>query len=160
MQFLNFAALSIALIMLPTSVNWTAPAIAAESQSAATATPEASTVEVHFTGIQLPTGTVMLALFDSEAAYSGDGAPVHTSFAPVQDGTATLTITGLASGQYAIKAFHDVDGDGKMGANPFGMPTEPFAFSNNAQGKMGPAVWADAKFDVAPGTTVQTITIQ
>ena len=40
-----------------------------------------------------------------------------------------------------------------------GMPVEPFAFSNNAVGNMGPAKWEAAAFEIA-GPTVQTITFR
>ena len=73
--------------------------------------------------------------------------------------TATTTFE-LPAGAYGIKLFHDVDGDGKMGTNPFGMPTEPFAFSNNAPAQFGPAKWDAAKFDVAAPAATQTISLQ
>ena len=57
-----------------------------------------------------------------------------------------------------MKAFHDVDDDGAMATNPFGMPIEPYAFSNNAVGNMGPAGWDRAHFSVS-GDTVQTINL-
>jgi uncharacterized protein (DUF2141 family) len=60
---------------------------------------------------------------------------------------------GLAPGRYAIKSFHDIDGDNRMSTNPMGMPIEPFAFSNNARGNMGPPNWADSAFDIAATTT-------
>ena len=47
-----------------------------------------------------------------------------------------------------------------MGANPFGMPIEPFAFSNNAPAQFGPAKWDAAKFDVAAPAATQTISLQ
>ena len=50
-------------------------------------------------------------------------------------------------------------GDGQMNRNPFGMPTEPYAFSNNAVGNMGPADWDRARFAVS-GPTAQTITLR
>lgn len=96
-----------------------------------------------------PTGAVMVALFDSEAAYDGDGRPVRVAQVTVDGGTATAAFEGLPVGDYAMKAFHDVDGDGEMDTNPFGMPTEPFAFSNNAVGNMGPAGWDRAAFAVS-----------
>jgi uncharacterized protein (DUF2141 family) len=71
----------------------------------------------------------------------------------------TATFNGLAPGQYAIRAFHDVDGDGKMGANPFGIPTEPYAFSNNAAGVMGPPKWSAAAFEVKAGANTHAIKI-
>ena len=68
-------------------------------------------------------------------------------------------MTGLKPGRYAVRAFHDVDGDGKLSVNPFGAPTEPVAFSNNARPMMGPAAWTDAAFEVGPGGAVHLITI-
>lgn len=59
-----------------------------------------------------------------------------------------------------MKAFHDLNGNGKMDMNPFGMPTEPFALSRDAGGKHGPAVWADAVFDVGTGANAQRIVIR
>lgn len=56
--------------------------------------------------------------------------------------------------------FHDIDGDGKMGMNPFGMPIEPFAFSNNAPAQFGPAKWDAAKFEVSATGATQTIKLQ
>ena len=37
-----------------------------------------------------------------------------------------------------MATFHDADGDGKLGQNIVGMPTEGFGFSNGATGFMGP----------------------
>ena len=82
--------------------------------------------------------------------YGGRGGQATASFAlPVAGDSVSTTITGLQPGRYAIRVFHDVDGDGTMSANPFGIPTEPFAFSNNARGAFGPAAWSDAAFEVA-----------
>ncbi|QQQ17957.1 DUF2141 domain-containing protein [Brevundimonas vitis] len=103
-------------------------------------------------------GAVMVALFDSEAGYEGS-RPVGAQTVSVSGRITRVTFEGLAPGDYAMKAFHDVDGDGEMDSNPFGMPTEPYAFSNNAVGNMGPARWDRARFEVA-GPTVQTISIR
>ena len=84
----------------------------------------------------------MVAVYD-QAGYDAD-KQVAAHAIPVTGDTATATFD-LPAGQYGIKMFHDVDGDGKMGMNPFGMPTEPFAFSNNAPAQFGPAKW-----DAAP----------
>jgi uncharacterized protein (DUF2141 family) len=58
-----------------------------------------------------------------------------------------------------VKAFHDVNDDGKMNLNPFGVPIEPVAFSNNAPANMGPAGWERAKITVS-GNAAQTIQIR
>lgn len=106
-----------------------------------------------------PTGAVMVALYDSEAAYSGGGRPVGQMRLDVPAGQRTATFERLPKGDYAARAFHDVDGNGEMNANPFGMPTEPYAFSNNAVGNMGPASWERARFTVS-GAVAQTISIR
>lgn len=104
-------------------------------------------------------GTVMVALFDSAAAFNGgSGQPVASAAIPAS-GRVVATFENLPAGDYAMKAFHDVNGDGQMNTNPFGMPTEPFAFSNNAVGNMGPARWDRARFTVS-GETAQTISIR
>lgn len=103
------------------------------------------------------TGAVMVALYDSEAAYEG-GQPVRALSLPA-DAPVVAVFEGLPAGDYAVKAFHDVDGDGRMNVSPFGMPTEPYAFSNNAVGNMGPAGWDRAHFTVS-GATAQTIRIR
>jgi len=104
------------------------------------------------------TGAVMVALYDSEAAYSG-GRPVRVAKVDVAAGDRAAIFDGLPPGDYGMKAFHDVDGDGTMDVNPFGMPIEPYAFSNNAVGNMGPAGWDRAKFTVS-GDAAQTIRIR
>ena len=102
-------------------------------------------------------GRVMIAVYSSEAAYNGEGAPVrYMAAAPGQP----VRIEGLAPGRYAVKSFHDLNGNGKMDSNPFGMPTEPFAFSNNARGNMGPAPWSAAAFDVDAAGATQTLVLK
>ena len=103
-------------------------------------------------------GTVMVALFDSAQAYAAR-QPISAQMVPVSGSVTRVTFEGLAPGDYAMTSFHDLDGDGQMDTNPFGMPTEPYAFSNNAVGNMGPASWDRARFDLA-GPTVQSIRIR
>lgn len=111
------------------------------------------TIEI---GNLAPQGAVLLQLFDSEAGYdSGEG--VGARRVVVDSDSATVSFEGLAPGQYAFRLFHDLDSDGEMDTNPFGIPTEPFAFSNNARGRFGPASWADAAFTVSAGENVQRV---
>jgi uncharacterized protein (DUF2141 family) len=123
------------------------------------AAPAAASLTLVFEGIKTPEGSVLAALFDSEAAYGGKGPPVRGVAVKVEGGRASAIVGGLKPGRYALRAFHDLDGDGKMSTNPFGMPTEPFAFSNNAPAMMGPASWSAAAFEVPAEGAVHTITI-
>lgn len=117
--------------------------------------PDSSVVVTFETGAR--TGSVMVALYNSEASY-GAGPAVAQAVVPAS-GEVVARFENLPAGDYAVKAFHDVDGDGQMDANPFGIPIEPYAFSNNAVGNMGPARWAAARFPVS-GQTAQTISLR
>jgi uncharacterized protein (DUF2141 family) len=129
------------------------------AQSAATQPANAS-LSIAFTGLASSQGAIMVALFDSAAAYGGQGAPVRASMAAANGSSVRISFDGLAPGRYAVKAFHDLNGDGKLNANPFGTPTEPYAFSNGAQARMGPPGWDAAAFTVGAGANSQSIVIQ
>ena len=68
-------------------------------------------------------------------------------------------LADLPAGEYAAKTFHDVNANGTMDKNPFGMPIEPYAFTNNAVGNMGPASWERAHVTVS-GAVAQTISLR
>lgn len=119
---------------------------------------EASVVEITF-DVGAEEGVIMAALFDSEEAWDGGGAAVRGVRIDVAGGERVARFEGLPPGDYALRAFHDVNSDGEMNANPFGMPTEPYGFSNNAVGNMGPASWERAHFAVS-GEARQTITLR
>jgi uncharacterized protein (DUF2141 family) len=126
----------------------------------AAAPASSANLAVRFEGIEKATGQIMLSVFDSAAAHDQGGTPIRAAAVPVEGNKATARFTGLAPGEYAIKAFHDVDGDGDMDTNPFGLPIEPFAFSNNAKAEGGPARWEAARFTVAAGENAVTIAIK
>lgn len=105
-----------------------------------------------------PQGKIMAALFNSEANY-GQGEPVRYALVDPQEASKSVVFDGLEDGDYAVRVFHDLNGDGKMNVNPFGMPIEPYAFSNNAVGMMGPATWEQSKFRVS-GATRQSIELK
>ena len=143
---IRIVVIAAALAAAPLSI--AVPAVAQSADSRLTFTFE--------TGAE--TGAVMVALYADEAAYES-GAPSRAARVYVAAGERAAVFENLPSGAYGIMAIHDVNGNGKMDVNPFGMPTEPFAFSNNAVGNMGPARWDRARFDVS-GATAQTIRIR
>jgi uncharacterized protein (DUF2141 family) len=151
MRTLIAAALCICTFtIVPVSAQTVAPApMQSQAQSKLTLT---------FVGVEVPKGVIMIALYD--AAGWTDGKPVRVAVADASAAKPSTVIANLPAGSYGAKLFHDIDGDGKLGVNPFGIPTEPFAFSNDAKGVRGPASWDDAKFSVGSGPTAQTITIR
>lgn len=152
MQILDIACIATAVALT------TATAVNAQTGSSANQTAASGILSLTFTGIDAKQGNIMLALFD-EAGWEG-GKPIRAGMVGAASEAPSVSISGLPAGRYGVKAFHDVNGNGKMDTNPFGMPTEPYAFSNNAHGQAGPAQWSDASFDVQTGPNQQTITIR
>lgn len=52
---------------------------------------------------------------------------------PAPGNTQSVTVTDLPTGDYAIAVYHDYNENRKIDKNLFGIPTEPFAFSNNVR---------------------------
>jgi len=123
------------------------------------AAAEGASLDVTVTGVSKPGGSIRIGLYHGEEAYA-TGAALADAVVEVSGDTVTTTFTGLEPGAYGVKLFHDVDDDGELDANAFGMPSEPYAFSNNARGRFGPAKWKDAAFEVGPGGAEQSITLK
>lgn len=152
---------SVSLASMASAQTASAPLVpAAVAPTPADSLPSATIRFVFETGAA--TGRLMVALYDSAATYDG-GAPVRAARIDVTSDRPETVFADLPAGTYAMKAFHDLDGNGQMNTNPFGMPSEPFAFSNNARGNMGPASWERSRFELPAAVSaplVQTITIR
>lgn len=139
-----------------------AAAFAACAGSATTAMAQdaapTSGLTLTITGISQPQGNMSIGVFDAEGYDSG--AATTGANVDVTADTITINFDTLAPGEYGIKLFHDVNGNGKMDTNPFGAPTEPYAFSNNAKGRFGPAKWDAARFTVDEDGTVHIISME
>ncbi|PIB94095.1 DUF2141 domain-containing protein [Caulobacter sp. FWC2] len=109
-----------------------------------------------FPALASKSGKVMIAVYDSAQGWSS-GKPARVAQAAASDAEPAARIVALPPGTYAVRAFQDVDGDGKMGMNPFGMPVEPYGFSNDALPNMGPPSFDAATFTVKAGANTQVV---
>jgi uncharacterized protein (DUF2141 family) len=109
----------------------------------------AANLTVEVTGARSSQGSVAGALFTSATGWLKPGQAVQGQFVPATDKT-ILFFRGLAPGRYALSVYHDENGN----ANVVGLPTEPYGFSRDAQGRIGPPVFDDAAVDVQADTTV------
>ena len=91
--------------------------------------------------------TLYVALYNDAASYA-DSKAVASQTAPMQGGKARLVFTGLAPGRYALRAFADENGNGKLDTNLMGMPTERYGFSNDAKGNRAAPAFEAAAFSV------------
>ena len=61
--------------------------------------------------------------------------------------TLSAEITDLEYGTYAMALFQDMDSDGKISRNILGIPTDPYAFSNNFRPLFKAPSFEDCCFD-------------
>ncbi len=114
----------------------------------------AADLTIQVDDVKAATGTIMVAVFNSEGTFLR--APAKGGGAPAAPNGTTVVIKDLPEGDYAFAVYHDANANGKMDKNLLGIPTEDYAFSNNALGKMGPPSYASAKFTLpAAGASVR-----
>jgi uncharacterized protein (DUF2141 family) len=62
-----------------------------------------------------------------------------------------VVFTNLQPGRYAVVVLHDENGNGHLDTNFIGFPTEPYGFSNGAEGFLGPPSFSDAAMALGDG---------
>ena len=134
--------------LLPAPVRMLALAAAAAGTCTLAVSARAADLTIAVSNIESPTGVLYWNLFDSAAAYDDDGAPVIGARARVDGDALTVTVHDLPDGRYAVKLYHDANGNGQLDTNMVGLPTEGYGFSNNA-GAMGPARFDEAAVQVS-----------
>ena len=75
--------------------------------------------------------------------------------APARGGGQRFLFRDVPSGPWAVAAFQDLDGDGRLGRTPLGLPLEPYGFSG-AVGRRARPDFSEASFVLAePGAAVR-----
>ena len=103
-------------------------------------------------------GTLVAGVFDNKAAYAAEKAADICKIT-VTTNQALCVVRGLKAGPYAIKVFHDLNGNSKLDMNLVGIPTEPVAFSNKAKVNMRAPTWGETMINVSPTMKYQYIDI-
>jgi len=98
--------------------------------------------------IQNKQGTIRIAVF---AAPSGFPEHWESSMAvteiPASQSSVTTTFTDLPENSYAISVYHDMNNNGQLDKNFFGIPKEPYGFSGKGA-SFGPPSFSDAKISL------------
>ena len=121
----------------------------------------ASELRITVEGIRSTRGTILIGLYDSLETFTrAIEFPAKDGFLNDPDRFAAVALranaarrsavvlTNLDPGQYAIILFHDENGNGKIDKNVLGVPIEPYGFSNNVQGFLGPPAYKEAIMEI------------
>ena len=103
-------------------------------------------LKVVITGFSNDEGNCRFALDNTENIYESEDSVFIGKVLPIIDNTVVIKIDSLQYGYYAIKVFHDENGNEAIDTNFLGIPTEDYGYSNNASAWFGPPSWESAKF--------------
>lgn len=116
------------------------------------ASARAAALDIAVDGVRSSKGTVRAGVYDAS------DRQVATAAAPAMAGHVILSVRDLAPGDYAVKLYHDEDGDGRLDKNLLGLPREGYGFSNRAKARFGPPSFEAMRVTVADrAATVATL---
>lgn len=122
------------------------------------AAAQAGDLAIRIDNVKSAEGSIMVALFDSADTFLK--RPAKVARVPASAGTVNVLIEDVPEGEFGFSLFHDANGNGKMDRNLVGIPTEDYAFSNNALGNMGPPSFAQAKFAIPAAGAATSISLR
>jgi uncharacterized protein (DUF2141 family) len=121
-------------------------------------------------GIRSQSGDILIGLDDSAESFSraiersdkegflNDPARVVGAALRVNVAMRSgVVFTNLEPGHYAIICFHDENGNGRLDKSFWGVPSEPYGFSNDAHGFLGPPEFAAAALTLDGSNKTVTI---
>ena len=114
----------------------------------------AADLTVHVDDVKAAGGRIEVTVYSSAGTFLKTAAGAAGTAATLDANT--IVLKDLPAGDYAFAVFHDTNSNGKLDRNLIGIPTEDYAFSNNALGKMGPPSFEQARFSLpAAGATMR-----
>ncbi len=116
----------------------------------------AGDVQVRVTGLKNAEGDVRVAIctedefLSARCTLSGVGAASASS----------VTILNVPPGRYAVQAFHDENGNGRLDRTSLRRPLEGLGFSRDAPMRFGPPRYRDAVVEVPPDGGTLSLTMR
>jgi len=116
-----------------------------------------SRLVVVLAGLRSTAGVVRVSLYAGPEGFPSEHTRALRGMTEeIRGSEVRVVFPDLPPGTYAVSAFHDEDGDGKLKRGLFGIPAEGIAFSRDARNPVGPPKWKDARFDLPPGESTIT----
>lgn len=109
---------------------------------------ETHTLTVTIHNINNLEGTLEIGLFDNGERFMEEGQAYKAVSVKVENSSETFVFENLPKGDYAISLYHDVNANKTCDRNFFGIPKEPYAFSNNFKPKFSAPTFEDCQFEL------------
>lgn len=114
--------------------------------------PQQFTLTVTVTDIETQEGILRVGLFDQGERFMERNQAFRSVEVPVNNSSETVTFENLPQGNYAISLYHDANNNGTCDRNMFGIPKEPYAFSNNFRPRFSAPDFEDCQFEFRKDT--------
>ena len=131
------------------------PALAALAMSAPAL---AAQLYVELRGVENDHGLVRIAVCTPET-FTTKHCP-FTGAVSARPGSVVVSVDGVPPGRYAVQAYHDEDGNGRLRKGLFGFPIDAVGFSRDAHVRLGPPSFEDAAIDVAEPVTATRLPLR
>lgn len=105
------------------------------------------------TGLKEKSSSVYVAVFESETGFPKSELSSSTTIVSATENQVQFALELPRNQSVAIAVFQDIDGNGKLSKNAIGIPTEPYGFSNNARGVIGPPSFSQAVITVSDASS-------
>lgn len=103
-------------------------------------------------------GMVHVAVYDSKSSFLK--RPFFQTTFVSKSNQISVSADEFPNGEFAVAAFLDTNGNGKLDTNFFGVPSEPYGFSNNVRGVLGPPQWKDARLSLSNMQSELTLVLE
>jgi len=112
---------------------------------------DAATLVVELSGVENDHGLVRVAVCTPET-FTTKHCPFSAAVA-ARAGAVTVSVEGIPPGRYAVQAYHDEDGNGRVRPGLFGIPAEAIGFSRDAPVRLAAPRFEDAAIAIAEPST-------
>jgi len=126
----------------------------------ARAEPATASLTIRIENVSPGGGMLRLGFYDAARYPDNDSAAVASADVKAELGETIVTLHNIVPGTYAIQAFQDINGNGKMDTSWVGLPLEPFGFSRDARPHLHKPHFSAVKFAVEAGENSQTLHLQ
>jgi uncharacterized protein (DUF2141 family) len=118
-------------------------------------------LKVTFTGLKDTKSVIMVGIYRKQDGFPNAEKGVYKGYNVLPEGkkTVVFNITELEYGEYVIAIYQDANGDKKLNTGMFGIPKEPYAFSNNFKPRFSGPKYDDCKFTYSADKNELSITM-
>ena len=127
---------------------------------AALAAPDAALatdLRVVITEMRSGDGNVHVSVYDNPETFPKSSGMLKELIVKARAPSLEVTFAGLASGTYAVAAFHDANGNRKFDQGFLGLPLEDYGFSNDPAVIISAPDFRESAFTIAGALAVVTV---